>query len=113
MNDNTPPEADINSYLSIFRTRLEAFYRDSELKGKPDPTEKRCLEAYSQAGMAAKITTKAELQKHIDEVHFSVFGLNIEQRASQTKFSAAAHGDYNELDRPTWERNHVKIDFAS
>lgn len=111
MNSQKAPEADITTYLKVFKQRLEAFYRDSELKGKADLTEKHCLEAYSQAGIAAKIITKAELQVHIDEIHQAVFGLNIKQRATQNKLTAAAQGDYNDLDRPAWERNGIKVDF--
>lgn len=113
MSQGTAQPADTNHYFEIFRTRLERFYQDTKLKGVSDITEKQCLEAYCQAGLAARITTKSELEQHINEVHHAVFGLSIEQRATQSKFKTMENGDFKHLDTPAWERMGVKINLST
>ena len=67
---------------------------------------------FIEAGLLLQVTNRAEIQKHIDQIHFQVFGETREARRERKQSLAdrgdttdhAAHPDWSELDSPAYER---------
>ena len=74
------------------------------------------LDGFIEAGLLLQVSNKTELQRHIDEIHFQVFGETREARRERKKSLSqntdiedpANQPDWSELDSPAFERRAKK-----
>lgn len=74
------------------------------------------LDGFIDAGLLLQVANRTEIQRHIDEIHFQVFGETREARRERKKSllkssdseDSANQPDWSELDSPAYERNSKK-----
>lgn len=74
------------------------------------------LDGFIEAGLLLEVTSRTEIQRHIDEIHFQVFAETREarrerkERLSESLDSEdpASQPDWSELDAPAYERSSRK-----
>ena len=96
-------------YMKAFEKRLAAFYEGCKTVGKVGEQAQHDIEIFIEAGIASGLTSKEELQPIIDHHHWAVFEKTLEQGRKDRVLNAAAEGNYSKLDKPTWERQGVKV----
>lgn len=85
---------------------------DSSSKDPKWPVLSSKLDGFIEAGLLLQVASHAEIQRHIDQMHFQVFDETREDRRERKRSVAdsadptdrAAHPDWSELDSPAYER---------
>ena len=70
------------------------------------------LGGFIEAGLLLQVASRAEVQEHIDQIHFQVFDETREARRERKRSVSdradatdrATHPDWSELDSPAYER---------
>lgn len=108
-------KADFIRELKSLTTQLYAI-GDSSSKNPRWAVLSSKLDGFIEAGLLLQVANRTELQRHIDEIHFQVFGETREERRERKKSVSqspdsedpANQPDWSELDSPAYERKSKK-----
>lgn len=108
-------KADFIRELKSLTTQLYAI-GDSTSKDPQWSTLSSKLDGFIEAGLLIQVANRVEIQRHIDEIHFQVFGETREVRREGKKNKSQSldredlvnEQDWSELDSPAYERNSKK-----
>ena len=108
-------KADFIRELKSLTTQLYAI-GDSSSKEPRWAVLSSKLDGFIEAGLLLQVANRTELQRHIDEIHFHVFGETREARRERKESLSQSHDsedpvnqpDWSELDSPAYERNSKK-----
>ena len=108
-------KADFIRELKSLTTQLYAI-GDSSSKDPRWAVLSSKVDGFIEAGLLLQVSNRTEIQRHIDEIHFQVFGETREARRERKKSlpdspDTEAHvtpPDWSELDSPAYERNSKK-----
>ena len=108
-------KADFIRELKSLTTQLYAI-GDSNSKDPRWAVLSSKLDGFIEAGLLLQVANRTELQRHIDEIHFHVFGETREARRERKKSlpenpdseDSTKQPDWSELDSPAYERNSKK-----
>ena len=108
-------KADFIRELKSLTTQLYAI-GDSSSKDPRWAVLSSKLDGFIEAGLLLQVANRTELQRHIDEIHFQVFGETRDERRERKKSVSqspdsedpANQPDWSELDSPAYERNSKK-----
>lgn len=93
------------AFLSETQMRLNRMFSASKAGYKMPAMERHRLEGFMQAGVFLGLTSNEELTILMEQVHFSVFGMSInERKASKPTQWQDERMDYSRYESPTYER---------
>ncbi|WP_319380073.1 hypothetical protein [Thiomicrorhabdus sp.] len=91
------------NYLAHLRKLLEKQYVEVQQSSSRSLSKNERIEGYMEAGLASSLVTSKELKHIINEAHFSVFGVNFDDRCDASMQTESL------LDIPTWIRQGIKL----
>ena len=105
-------KADFIRELKSLTTQLYAI-GDSSSKDPRWAVLSSKLDGFIEAGLLLQVSNRTEIQRHIDEIHFQVFGETREARRERKSSpiqrcdsdDLTIKPDWSELDAPAYERN--------
>ena len=96
---------DKNDYLAEVTKRLTKLFRASKEGYKISDMDRHRLEGFIHAGIFMKIATPAEMSQLLENVHYSVFNISIQERKSEKSTNwSDIEIDYDKFDSPTFLR---------
>ncbi|MEH6472200.1 MAG: hypothetical protein V7752_13205 [Halopseudomonas sp.] len=92
--------------MSEVETRLVRMFSASKDGYKNSVVERSRLEGFMHAGVFMGLVTNAELASLMDQVHLSIFGKSLQDRAQQSSNQWAENTiDYSQYEQPPYQRN--------
>ena len=94
-------------YLAKLATKLKTFYnaqqqeQDASVTLTATQTAKNQLDGFMEASLISQLMNKADLRKTVDEAHFDVFKMSLNERSKQLSEETDAELDWSLYDEPT------------
>ena len=94
-------------YLAKLATKLKTFYnaqqqeQDASVTLTATQTAKNQLDGFIEASLIRQLMNKADLRKTVDEAHFDVFKMSLNERSKQLSEETDAELDWSLYDEPT------------
>jgi hypothetical protein len=96
-----------SKYVSGMKNLLNLFYGTKDLNSSYRKHLDHKIQGYIEAGIISDLITKEELQKIIDDEHYSIFKMTRKERREKLKLSIQSPEiDWSIYDVPTIERNY-------
>lgn len=100
---------DKKKYLTSLRAMMESYYSILKDVGEVPVRFDGILEGYIKIGLLLEITSSDELDEIIQESHYKIFGMSIEER--KKKYKTKMKIDENDFDIPTFIRDGKILEF--
>lgn len=97
-------------YLEILKQILTGHYNLVKEAKIHDEGHQKYIDGYLTAARALEVIDYNELKEFIEQVHFEVFGMLIEERRAKFKTKSCSElSDF--IDIPTFIRQGIKLEF--
>ena len=100
---------DKKKYHSAFETVVGKYYSVLKDVGAVPTKWEGYVEGYMQVGLLLEITSSDELDEIIQESHYKIFEMSVEER--KKKYKTKMKIDENDLDIPTFIRDGKILEF--